>query len=178
MITMLLEQPWSILGVGIAAFALAVGGLVATGKRGFLAAAIGIAILVAGLMVLEWSVVTDSEQVEQTLFGIAADLERNDVDAVVDRISARADRLRREVQSRIRTVHIRQVSIKSNLEIEVYPKRTPPLAEAKFNAVISGDLNNGDYQGSYPRYFVCKFRKEDGQWRLYAYEDFDPIRRR
>jgi hypothetical protein len=177
MITTLLENPWPILAIGILAVALAVGAMVATGKKAFLAAALGVVVLVAGLLALEWTVETDVEQVEQALFDLAADVERNDVDAVVARISPQAVRLRQEARSQLAAVTVRRVGIKSNLEIAVYPKRNPPLAEARFNVVITGDVSGSGLGGDYPRYFVCNFRNEDGQWRLYSYENLDPIRR-
>jgi hypothetical protein len=72
-------------------------------------------------------------------------------------------------------VRIDEAKIKRNLAIEVYTRREPPRATASFNGVIVG----GDRQGTvkhqrYARFFVLRFRRENGQWRVVDYEDHDP----
>ncbi len=72
-------------------------------------------------------------------------------------------------------VVISEARIKSNLKVEVFTDREPPLAEARFNAVIRGNDRVGQFgEQVYPRFFIVNLRLEDGQWRVRGYEAQDP----
>jgi len=176
--TSLLENPIPILVTGI--FAAAVCGVawVMTSKRSALAALGGVALLTAGLLLLERAIVTNVEQVEATLHRMARAVEQGDVPTLLAHVSASLPEVRRQLEARIDEVDVEQVDIKPNLEIKVFPERTPPRATATFNVVVRGSMRNLGGTQSYPRYFECHFIKRDDRWQLIAYEDFDPIRRR
>lgn len=173
--TWLVEQPLPILFCGIVAAATCAAALVHSGRRGYLYGLITTLVLTGTLLLVEQLVVTQAEEVAATLDRLAADLERNDPDAVVRHISEAAPGLRQEARSRLAQVRIDEAKIKHNLAVEVYARREPPRATASFNGVIVG----GDHQGAvkhqrYARFFVLRFRRENGQWRVVDYEDHDP----
>jgi hypothetical protein len=171
----ILERPLPILFLGVVLVAILVGGLVQTGRR-WLLLAIGAAVLLtAGMLVLERLVVTPAEQVEATLRRIADDIARNDVEAVIASISPGRPELRQEARRHMNLVTISDVTIKANLRVQVLSDRNPPLAEARFNAVIRGTDRAGQLGTRiYPRFFVVNFRQEDGQWRVRGYAMHDP----
>ena len=72
-------------------------------------------------------------------------------------------------------VTISAVRIKKNLTIVVEEERVPPLAVAEFNVVIEGEHRAG-LVGPLPRFLQVTFRQEeDGQWRVFGYEDLNPV---
>jgi hypothetical protein len=171
----ILERPLPILFLGVVLVAVLVGGLVQTGRRWLVPAIGGAVLLTAGMLILERLVVTPAEQVAATLREIAAHIERNDVDAVVESISPGRPALRQEARRHMSLVRISDVTIKANLRVEVLGDRNPPLAEARFNAVIRGTDRAGQLGTQiYPRYFIVNFRQEDGRWRVRGYEMKDP----
>ena len=173
----LFEQPLVILFLGIVLVAALAGGFIQTGRRPLLFAMLAVIALTAGLLVLERIVVTQVEQVESTLHQIAAHLERNDVNAVVKMISEGAPELRNEARQKMGLIEISQVRIKNNLKVEIVKDQEPPVAEARFNAVIRGTDRLGQYgDQAYPRFFIVNLRLEDEQWRVRSYEVQDPRR--
>lgn len=176
MFTILMEQPLLILVTGLLLTGMCTAGFLKTGKRSLLLAASGLLILTLGLLALERTTATPREQVKATLHVIASDLERNDVTAVVNHISRHRGQLIREAKQKMAMVEILKVDIKRNLKIEIHETRGTEIAEARFNAVIRLRLLRGlsDEMRPAPRFFVVRFRKEQGQWRIRDYEMHDP----
>ena len=171
----ILEQRLPILIMGALVVAVLLGGLFQTGRRGLLYAAIVAAIGTCALLVLEQFIVTPGEQVENTLTQIAADLERNDIEAIQRVISTSKPNLRFDAEHKMKLVEIKEVSIKSNLKVEVAPEGTS--AVARFNAVIRA-RDRAEQFGlqPFPRFFIVKFQREAGDaWRVVDYEMQDPL---
>lgn len=174
--TWLFEDPLPIVVMG-AVLVIGLGvGFVKTGRRTLAIAAAATVLLVAALIALERMVVTDREQVESTLFEIASSIERNEIDAALEHIAPDAPGVH-HASSELRRVEFREVDIKPNLEIEVFPERTPPTAEARFNVMVilsvpALRLTNERY----PRYVEVTFRKEGDRWLVEDYQHFNPTR--
>src|SRR5690606_896213 len=92
------EEPWTIglLGFGAAALLAAVYRVVRA--RWLFTGAAVVLVATIGLLILERAVVTDREQVAQTLHQIAENLKRNDVSAVLAAIDPQALALRQRVE--------------------------------------------------------------------------------
>ena len=124
---------------------------------------------------------TDREIVERTLRQIAADVERNDADAVVRHIHRRRTDLIGVAESELQKYEFEQIDIKSNLTIEVESASNPPTAVAKFNVVVRGKLQGGGDVGAVygdegvRRYVVVEFQQEEGAWKVIDFEHFRPI---
>ncbi len=169
------EQPVVILFVG--AFLLAATGAiwVQTRDRRALAAVGSVVMLTALWFVVERLVVTDVEQVKQTIRSIANELENNDVEAVLNYISAESPPLREEVQSTLEFVNVKKVSIKRNLTATVTRRTAFTSAEARFNAVATVEDRRGLFGTQViPRFLVVRLRKEGEHWRVRSYEMSDP----
>lgn len=172
----LMEQPLWIIGVGVFCVGALVAGLMQTGRKSLLYIAIFVTLATAGLVVLERMTVTPREQVIATLHVIAADLEQNDVAAVLDHISEGRPKLRSEAERNMGLVEVVDVDIKRNLKVEVVQGRGLHVAEARFNAVIRFRPRRGfsDEMRPYPSFFKVQFKQEAGKWRIRGYEMSDP----
>ena len=171
----IVEQPIVILFVGAFLFAATGAIWVQTRDRRALLA-VGSVVLLTGLWFLvERLVVTEVEQVEQTIRTIADELENNNVDAVVNYISAGDPSLREEVRRTLSMATVKKVSIKSNLTATVTRRSAFTSAEARFNAVATVEDRSG-LVGTHtvPQFLVVRLRKEGDQWRVRSYEMSDP----
>lgn len=173
----LMEQPLTIAFFGVVLVAIFAGGLLQTGRRVLLFAALGVVVLTIGLLLLERSVITPREAVKATLHVIAHDLKRNDIEAVKGHISPGRPKIEKSAERALRLIEIENVDIKNNLKVEVVSERGMEIAEAKFNCVISGRDKRGDFAAAQriPQFFTVRFRREDdGRWRVRSYEMADP----
>lgn len=128
----------------------------------------------AGMIVLEQTVVTDTEQVEDTLHGIAEDLEANDVEAVLAAFSPNCPRLA-EVRSRLNGVTVESASVGADLEVRISMLTTPPSATAYFTGHIKARDNHGTipYE-NFMRKFKVKLERRDDRWLITNVEDAAP----
>jgi len=174
----LMEQPLTIVITGGFLVIALVGGLLQTGRRSLLYAAVGVAVLTVGLLILERTTITPREQVKATLHVIAHDLEQNNVNAILQHISKDCVDLQRDAKAKMRLVEIVNVDIKNNLKVELYSDRGIDYAESRFNCVIRykilRGIAGGDDVRPFPQFFVVRFRQEDGHWRVRDYEMQDP----
>jgi len=172
----LMDQPLMIVFGGVVLSAALLGGLFQTGKKSLGYATICVSLLTIAMLGLERVTVTPREAVIATLHIIAHELEQNDVAALVNHISEGRPKLRAEAEQKMGFVEIIDVDIKRNLKVVVLNERGMDIAEARFNAVIRLRPLRGfsDEMRPVPRFFVVRFKKEDGKWRVRDYEMADP----
>ncbi len=146
--------------------------LVKTGRGILFAAIAGVALLGAGLLALEWIVVTDKESVEDTLTAAAHALEANDPQAVIRFIDP-ASPMRSRVAQEMSRVTINKASF-SRLDVTFNRRVTPPTAEADFMGFINGRDRRGElpYENFAGR-FVVHLRREGDAWLMTDYEMHD-----
>jgi hypothetical protein len=172
----LYEQPMPILLMGGVLVAALFVGYVKTGHRALIAAVVLAIALVIGLLMLERMVVTDREQVEDVLRTIAADVERNDIDGALRYVLPTAPGVE-HARSELKRIRFEEVNIKPNLEIELFPDRAPPTAEARFNVVVvASSPQMGFGADRYPRYVEVTFVKEGDRWMVRDYAHYEPTR--
>ncbi|MEX1042462.1 MAG: hypothetical protein WDZ51_17655 [Pirellulaceae bacterium] len=173
--TWLFDQPLPILIVGVLGGAILAGTLAQTGNRLFLKLLLAWITLFGLLLVVEYGVITDREQVQATVYEIAAALEANDTARVQRSISDDAADLQREVEQKLNYVHVEAVKIKRNMEVNFVEQVTPRVAVAKMNVVFIGNLKSGiTSEGRFPTYLILTFQQEaDQAWRLADYQFFD-----
>lgn len=180
--TTLAENPLPALLIGSLTTVILAGGWLRTGSKWLLAAVIAAIVLTLAAVFAERLIVTDREQVTQTLFDIAKLVERNQVNEALEYAYPKTPAVRAQAAAELPRYRFSEVDIKSNLEVKVFPDRTPPMATAEFNVVVvlstrdpgrDGLINNRRI----PRYVEVTFYKDDdGQWRVGAYDHFDPRR--
>jgi len=120
-------------------------------------------------------VVTEVEQIKNSIRSIATLIEAGDVEGVVGYISKSKPELVEEVRSAFELVEVEKVSIKRNLQATVSEQRGHLTGEARFNAVATVKSSRDGWEPRpVPRFFIVQLRKEDGQWRVRSYEARDP----
>lgn len=158
--------------------AILIGGWIQTGQKWLLYVALAAVLLTAGAIALEVSVVTDREQIHDTLSEIAALVEDNRIEQALDYAWSEAPEVRQQAQAELPLYEFESVEIKRNLKIEVFPNKTPPRATAEFNVVVVLSTRTGLVQGQrIPRFLeVDLVRDDEGRWRVAGYQHYDPRR--
>jgi hypothetical protein len=151
-------------------------GWVQTGKRWPLHWMVVALLITFALVLVERWIVTDREQITQTLYDIADLVERNDINTAVQYVYSGSPEVRRQALAELPGYDFSEVNIKRNLEIEVLPAHIPPRAEARFNVTVVVSTVNGSFKDMrVPRFVQVTFLQEkDGRWRVAAYRHDDP----
>jgi hypothetical protein len=147
-----------------------------TGRREILYALVGVVVLCAIVLGVQRLVVTDGERVLAALHQIAADVERNDLKAVLGHIHSRAKRILDEAESEFPRYRFKEVKITRIREVIAKPKFVPPQVIVQFSVVVTGSDAEGIIgEQPVPRYVEATFEKDDdGVWRVSHYEHFPP----
>ncbi|MEX0678183.1 MAG: hypothetical protein WD063_13960 [Pirellulales bacterium] len=147
--------------------------------RGLVVVAMGVVLAItAAMLVLERTIVTDTEEVEDTLDGIAEALEANDAAAVLAAISPACPKLA-QARSALDDVTIRSASVGADLEVRISKLTNPPTATAYFTGRIEGKDNRGTIPYEhFVRKFKVKLEKRGDRWLVTDYDQADPGRPR
>ena len=166
----LFDSPFTILIIAVAiGFVLGVA-WVQTGKNAFLYSVGAVALVAVGLLVLERTVETDGEKVRKLLYQIAAEIEANDVDAVMEHIISSQPKLAETGRRRMEPYRFTQVQITKIHSITEFPAKQPPAVVADFNVLV-GIAGGGMEVDSQPIYFKVTFWKDtDGLWKIADYQ--------
>ena len=176
--TWLTENPFPALLIGALSTAILAGGWLRTGSKWLLFAVIAAIALTVGIVLAERWIVTDREKVTETLYDIAALVERNDVKGALDYAYSKSPAVRSQAANELPLYRFSEVDIKSNLQVEVFPNHDPPMATAEFNVVVVLSTRDGLIANRrIPRYVeVTFYQEDDGRWRVGGYNHFDPRR--
>lgn len=170
---MFLESPWPILVIGIVIEAVLAMMLLRTGQGKLLGAMIGVAAFVLLGLVVERLVVTDREAVGDMLDAAAAAVETNNLDRLLDCVSPKAEKTRKDSRFVLGLFEFNKARI-CDLEVTVNRLTSPPSAKAKFRAVGQGHDRRGEipYQG-FARWVTVTMRQEGDRWLIgdYTVED-------
>ncbi len=155
----------------LAAAVLAVGFLIAflkTGRGLYLLWLGGVVLATMVLVLVERYVVTDREQIEDTLRGAAAAVEANDFDAAFEYLAPTADLLHGEIRRRLQTVNVEEATI-ADLTIDFSPLELPPKAIARFLGILKFEASGIPYDRILRRLTV-KLVKQGNRWLIESYE--------
>lgn len=172
--TQLMESPFLILAVGVMTVILLGSGWMKTGHPALIYALLGAVVVFAGLLIAERCVKTDKEQLRETLYEIADDVQRNDLPAVLGHIHSRARRVRSRARNEMPLYHFHDVAITTIRDISLHPDRDPPSATAEF--LVRVDLTFRDGTGGrdrFVRFVVVTFYREEERWKVWDYEHYD-----
>ena len=170
-ITWFTENPAPILIAGIVVL-LALGGIFLKSGRGILLFAMaGVAGFMALAVLIDHLVVTDREQVANTIYEMAAAAPRNDLNAVIDHIDPQAGEVRGEARRWIGQVRLDSVSI-SAMDVTVDHATSPLQATAEFRVFARGEFVGHNLSGpaQYLGRLIVQFRRQDNHWLVIAYE--------
>ena len=171
----LLENPLAVLVLG-GITALVFGAIwLQSGRKLELYIMLAILAVVVGVLVVGNFWKSERKQVKATLFQIANDVERNDLDAVLAHLHPNMSAVRQRVKNEMPTWKFEEVKIKQNLEIEVFPDESPPRAVTSFNVVVVLSDRSGLINGRrVPRFAHVTFLKQGDNWRVSDYDHEDP----
>jgi hypothetical protein len=171
--TWLLENPWPIIGVGVLVEVLLLATFLNTQRAGFLVAIGAVFGVVLLGVLIEWLVVTETEEVENTLLEVAAALESNDLERVLSYMAPEAEPMRRTARRYLSLIEVNDANVGSP-EITFNRVMNPPTAKARFFGTISfrsGPTAEPLPYENYARHLVVHFRRDRQRWLLTKYED-------
>lgn len=146
-----------------------------TGRKQLAYALAIIVFLTLAVVIVERVVVTDREAVSAVLRAAARDIERNDLRGLLQHLHSQAPQIRAQAEAEFPKYRFESVSIKPNLEITFDGPKDPNEAVAKFNVMVIGSHRDDTIEHwRAPRYVIVTFRKERGEWRVFAYEHHNP----
>ena len=167
----LVESPIPVLLAGLIAVAILAVLFFNTGRGLFLAIIAGVVVLVLAGLAVERFVVTEREEVETALYGLAGAMEANDKNAAVALLSPSAAETRARAEWAFARFEIKQANI-SNLEIEINNLTSPPSATAQFDGFIQvHDRKETIPYNAQNFYFTVHFEKEDDRWLITGHEE-------
>jgi hypothetical protein len=165
----LLEEPWTVIGLGAFAEVLLAVAFFNTRRGAVLVGMGGVVIVVLLLVLLEWLVVTDREAAENTIYDAAKAAQSGDAERLLAFIAPEAQQVRSDVRSYMGWVELRSVSINA-LEVRL-DRGTPPMAVANFTARVS--LASKSMELTHEENILpmeVTLRKEGDKWLVTAYE--------
>ena len=125
----------------------------------------------AGLILMEQTIVTDTEQVEDTLHGVAESLAANDMARVLAAFAPSCPG-HDQVQSILPTVLVSSASVGSDLEVRISKLTNPPQATTYFTGRIEAKSKRGTipYEKMF-RKFKVKLERRGDHWLIVDYTD-------
>jgi hypothetical protein len=171
----LLENPLPIWIIGGLSVAILVSAFFKTASPRWLLAAGAALAVTAGLILLERTVVTEREVIENRLHELARALESDDQATILAAIAPEAIKVSTSAKASLKAFVIKTASIKNNLKIELQPEDAPRKAVATFNALlVGGDRGGITQEQRAPFFFTLHLVKQGDQWLIedYKYEEF------
>jgi hypothetical protein len=168
----LVEDPTTLIVAGLLIEALLVVALINTRRAAVVWAMAGVLGLIGLGVLIERMVVTDREQIADTLEGVTAALEANDIERVLSYIDPQATAMRASVRMALSSARVSDARV-YDLEVDVNRKVRSPLAQARFTGRVRGRYRGegGSGDGMLLRKFAVDFRRDGGRWLMTGYED-------
>ncbi len=168
----LTEDPWPLIGVGVAAVLLLGVAFHHTRRIVLLAAVAGVLLMTSLGVLAEWLVVTQREEVENTMYAVAEALESNDLDRVLAHLAPDEEKIRASAKSYLGMFHVLSARV-TNMDVTIVRGANPPRARVRFQAWLHVSGSGPDiamFKQPFKRWFVVGLRKEQDHWLLTNYE--------
>jgi len=144
------------------------------GGKKLLFAALAAAGVTGLLLVVEQVVETPREEVKRNLQSMASDVERNDLPALLQHVSSSAPEIRSQVSAEFPRHKFHELRITKFEEITF--GANGDTATVRLVVVADADFFNGQLPNQRtPRAAKLSLRKEQGQWKVAAYEHSSPL---
>jgi len=174
--TWLFESPVQVGLMGVALTLVLGVGWVQTGDRRLLFGTIAAALLGVALVGIERMVETDRETIELLLHRIAADVQSNDVERVIQHFHSSQTEALARARAEMPKYRFSQISVRQIHVIDVHAKNIPPVATCEFNVVAVGEYLEYPSERTVPRFVVLQLKMEDGTWKIADYMHDEPSR--
>ena len=168
----LFENPWPAIGCALVIEVILGVAFYNTGRRAVLAGMAGVLVLALVMVAVERLVVTEREEVEDALHGIAAAMETNRIEAVLAYIAPDAIPMRSAVQSILPSIEVTEAKAR-DIKIVFNRVVAPPTARVEFIGRVKAKSHSPGQQFPYENFirrFTVKLRKEGDRWLLTEYE--------
>lgn len=169
MVTILFEQAWFIGAIGTVLTVMTFYGWVQTGNTIAFRTALGFAIGSILLVFLNLWVVTDREKIQTWLGDAAGELQSNEYDKVLKRISPDHTERVESTAARMKTVKFSVAKVTKIHSINIDYKGTTPTADVRMNAFVEAESYG--MSGKLPRWVRLTLEKRDTEWLITDFED-------
>lgn len=166
------EQPWIIGAIGTVITIVTLYGWTQTGNSIALKTGIGMALLTLILMITNLFVVTDAEQIQSWLASTASEMQNNDFDKVLKRLSPDCSDSVTSVAERMTNVKFSLAKVTKIHAIDVESDKEGVTAQVRMNAIVAGESNGAS--AKVPRWVRIALEKKNSEWLLTDFEDKEP----
>lgn len=163
----ILQQPLVIIVAGLVAELILFLVLKQTGKRWVIGAMVAVAVLFSAALFLERAIVTPEEAIRAKLYEIAADVQRNNLEAVIAHISRRAPKRQDEARDTLKLVQFQEVTVKRISNPTVADSAQSASVRVRVKAVGT----SGNLRGTDVRELDVDFILEDNTWKVRDWKD-------
>jgi hypothetical protein len=171
MTTFLFEQPWLVGAVGAVLTVATLYGWTQTGNAKAFKTGMALALLSMFLVFLNIWTVTDAERIRTWLAETASELQSNQVDRVLKRISPDPSQRVDNAADRLKSVHFSVAKVTKIHGIEIDYSGTRPIAFIRMNAFVEAESNG--MSGKVPRWVGLTLEKRGREWLITDFEDRD-----
>ena len=170
----LFEDPKLVLTAGVLVELLLGVALFQTGRGVLGLVMLGVAVLVASLLLVERVVVTDREQVGDSLHRAAAAVEAGDIAAALCLVAPDAPlAVKTEVRRLTERFDVTKVKL-NGLRIVVDKRANPPVARATLRVIVSArDRRGHSPYNNFIGTFAVDLRRDNDRWVVFDYERLD-----
>ena len=171
----LFEDPLPVLVTLLAIEAVLAVALVRTGRAVVMAWMGGVLVAIVAFLAIEWLVITEREEVANTLHAMADALEANDGPALLSHVDESNFEARGLIAQALSHFEFSGAEVR-DLSVRINRLTAPTTATADFiGRVQVGDRQTHVHQGLGVRRFVMQFVRRDDAWRMTSYEESNPI---
>ncbi|MCY2983598.1 MAG: hypothetical protein NTY15_08165 [Planctomycetota bacterium] len=170
--TIFFEQPWIVGAFGTVITIVTLYGWVQTGKPVALKTGIAFALATLILLIANLFIVTDAEQVRTWLASTASELQNNDIDNVLKKLSPDCSDRVTNVAERMKSVKFSIAKVTKIHSIEVQSDKEGVTAQIRMNAFVAGESNG--ISAKIPRWVALTLEKKNHGWLITDFEDKEP----
>ena len=176
---MLTQEPEWIIGIGVVVVIGLVFAFLKTGAKPLVPTIGAVLALLVGLLVLERMVVTDEEELVETLNNLAIAVERGDLEAVLQHVHPSAERVIQDARRYHQQYKFHAVAI-TNMRKIIVNDQNPPTAEMHF--IVRADVTISATSARHSRVsgVILHLSKISDHWLVNRFEPkrFDKMMRR
>jgi hypothetical protein len=169
------ESAWPPIIV-LALFALVMGGLWLSQRRGIWLIAAAVALVGCfAVYYVEQAIVTESERIEQNVFDLTRAVCRKDEAKTLSYISKQAPELRDVAIRGMKLVDIREDLDIKDLSVRLLAENSQALSHFRANGTVSVK-EFGGVGAYYPTRWEVRWQKEGGDWKIVEVVRLDPLK--
>jgi len=137
---------------------------IATQKIKYMALAAILAVVCGAIYIIAQRIVTDAELIEQEIYNLAADFQRNDLPAVISYFSPQEKGLIATATAAVAMVDIAEDYRITDLQVTT--KAENSLAESHFRANVTATVTGYGNVGRQPTRWNVSWQKVAGEWKI------------